>query len=235
MLNQFPFSDYLWCGSYRREVKEITPDADHTGYTIKARYWEPRQYLEAMKAHVNHSVEKAKPAPKESRAGMQLLLGVSTGLAVAAVLIKKGLPHAHHVLPQHTELLATLQAKPLIVYGACVALGLLVALFAQTIAGAGKRSSGDKARKDSAAGKKSAFDTPPVGENGRMVSVEEMAVGGSGGAEAQQGVTVEIETIRARYVVNAAGCYSVSPYSCCCLLLSLQLVVGEVVCVLASI
>ena len=38
-----------------------------------------------------------------------------------------------------------------------------------------------------------------------QVSVEDMKVGGSGSKRAMGGVTVGDETIRARYVVNAAG------------------------------
>jgi len=48
---------------------------------------------------------------------------------------------------------------------------------------------------------------PPksVGEGGRSITVDEMKIGGSGSVSALGGKVVETETIRARYVVNAAG------------------------------
>ena len=47
---------------------------------------------------------------------------------------------------------------------------------------------------------------PPigVGEDGK-VEVTDMLIGGSGSSRIQQGVTVETETVRARYIVNCAG------------------------------
>ena len=48
----------------------------------------------------------------------------------------------------------------------------------------------------------------PVGEGGAKVSVEDMKTGGTGGSAAVNGVTVTMETVRARYIVNAAGSYS---------------------------
>jgi len=48
-------------------------------------------------------------------------------------------------------------------------------------------------------------DTKSVGTGGAVVSVPEMATGGSGSSHVLGGVKVGTETIRARFVVNAAG------------------------------
>lgn len=44
-----------------------------------------------------------------------------------------------------------------------------------------------------------------VGSGGRQINIEEMKIGGSGSYSAVGGRVVETETIRARYIVNAAG------------------------------
>jgi L-2-hydroxyglutarate oxidase LhgO len=47
-----------------------------------------------------------------------------------------------------------------------------------------------------------------VGEGGSKVTVDEMKYGGSGSSTAMKGATVEIETVRCKYIVNAAGSFS---------------------------
>jgi len=44
-----------------------------------------------------------------------------------------------------------------------------------------------------------------IGLGGTAVEVSDMLVGGSGSSHIQQGVTVEKETVRAKYIVNCAG------------------------------
>ena len=187
---------------YRREVKEITPDADHKGYTIKARHWEPRHYVEAMKGEELKKAEQAKKAKAAAGRNPQLLFGAATGFALGAVLIKKVLPMAGKILPEHASLIAQITALPLVVYGVCVVLGLVVMLVLHTVFTSNSAADTDTPEL-------TCHDLQSVGSNGRMVTVEEMAKGGSGGASVMQGDTVAVETIRARYVVNAAGCYSV--------------------------
>jgi hypothetical protein len=113
---------------------------------------------------------------------------------------------AHMQLPQHADLIAQVLKVPLAVYGACLALGLALALVMHAVAAG-------SAPAEEATQAVSCMDIPAVGKDGRVVSVAEMAVGGSGGSATMQGETVEVETIRTQYVVNAAGCYSVSLFS----------------------
>lgn len=47
--------------------------------------------------------------------------------------------------------------------------------------------------------------TPPVGHGGTKVQVDDMLVGGSGSSAIVHGATVDIEEIKARYVINCAG------------------------------
>jgi hypothetical protein len=154
-----------------------------------------------MKAEEEKS---AKPAGKsKSDLAPHLLFGSAAGFAVGAVLVKKALPQALTKLPQHAELIAQLLKTPLVVYGACVVLGVVLVLLMHAV------TSG-AAPAEEPVQPASCMDIPPVGKDGRVVSVAEMAVGGSGGSATMQGETVEVETIRTQYVVNAAGCYSVS-------------------------
>jgi len=45
----------------------------------------------------------------------------------------------------------------------------------------------------------------PVGKGGHKVSVDDMLVGGSGASAIVDGVTVEMEEVKAKYVINCAG------------------------------
>lgn len=182
----------------RREVTAIAADEDHAGYTITARHWEPKQYLEALSA-LNEARDKAKSSP--GSAGHHLLLGMSTGFAIGAVLLKKGLPFLAKTLPEHTATINQVASAPAVVYVVLVVVCVLIALVAAP-----------NTRRDAKHKKEptSSLDIPSVGKDGRMVTVDEMQKGGSGGSSVMQGETVEMETIRTKFVVNAAGCYSVS-------------------------
>jgi L-2-hydroxyglutarate oxidase LhgO len=59
-------------------------------------------------------------------------------------------------------------------------------------------------------GKKNISNTPSssVGGGGRKVSVAEMMLGGSGSETAMNGVTIENETFKSKFIVNCAGGYS---------------------------
>jgi len=46
---------------------------------------------------------------------------------------------------------------------------------------------------------------PSTGTGGRKPTVDEMRVGGSGSCSVMNGVTVDTETVRARFVINCAG------------------------------
>ncbi len=181
----------------------IAADADHSGYTITARHWEPKQYLEALSAQ-NDARDKVKNSP--SSVGHHMLLGSSTGFAVGAVLLKKVLPFLAKKMPEHAEKINQVVNAPVMVYLVLIVVCILVALVAAPVA----RNDANKKKKST-----SSMDIPSVGKDGRMVTVEEMQKGGSGGSSVMQGETVEIETIRTKFVVNAAGCYSVNNYMLC--------------------
>lgn len=182
-------------------MEAIVPDADHKGYTITARHWEPASYIEAQKQKEEKPAKKTEA--RQSDFGMHLLIGSAAGFAVGAVATKKLLPIALLKFPQHAELFSLLEAHPLIVY--FVTLVVSVVLVLAFHSGAPSEEKVAPLKKAT-----SCMDIPTVGDNGRMVTVEEMKVGGSGSAAVMQGETVEVETIRTKYVVNAAGCYSVS-------------------------
>lgn len=188
--------------SGRREVTDIKANDDHSGYTITARHWEPKHYLDAIETLDKDRAD----SQKRGSVGHQLLFGSALGFALGAVVCKKLLPAAALNLPEHADKIQLLIGKPLVVYVALVIVCTLVALVLAPGGPSGKKAE-----------KKSSMDIPSVGTNGRMVTVEEMKKGGSGSASVMQGETVEIETIRTKFVVNAAGCYSVCSVGGICL------------------
>ena len=180
-------------------MTDIAEDANGQGYTVTARHWEPKNYVQAMK---EKSFQKKR---KESNSAIEpaMLIGGAAGFALGAVLMQKVLPFALGAHPAHAATIQLMLQNPLAVYGGCVVLCLIAAFTARAVhnssSGGGKFS-----------GPQSCMDIPAVGDNGRMVTVDEMKVGGSGSASVMQGETVEVESIRTSYIVNAAGCYSVS-------------------------
>lgn len=188
----------------RRHVENIVPDADHKGYTITARHWEPAHYLEATKKK-EAPAKKTKGEHRDSDIGIHLLFGSAVGFALGVVATKTLLPMASVKFPELAEQIKLLQDFPLAVYFITLLVSMAVVMVVRSALPAKDKAESKKQK----AGAASCMDIPPVGDNGRMVTIDEMRVGGSGSASVMRGETVEVETIRTKYVVNAAGCYSV--------------------------
>jgi hypothetical protein len=191
-------------------VIAIEPDADHKMYTITAKHWEPETYINAVKEQeAKRALRNAgKYASKGVHLGPQLLFGASSGLAVGAVVLKKGFPFLAQMLPEYAVLCQQLAAEPVLVYAATVTVCLLLVLLVRAIMG--EAAGIDRVDKKKVT---SAVEIPSVGKMGDAsrgeVTVPEMMVGGSGSQSVMKGEEVALEYIRARYVVNAAGCSSV--------------------------
>ena len=164
----------------RRQVTDIktSPNGDcETLFEIKARHWEPKSYIDS---------QKAKGGPLKPFA-MACLLASSTvfsGMGVYMALddnlndgIRKQALVASLVLmgSAFVTFLQYLTSRPKVV---------TVNEPAEQVA---KRSS------------------PPVGSGGSKIEVEDMFYGGSGWENAVNGETFEVETVTARYIINAAG------------------------------
>lgn len=170
----------------RRIVKQIEKSAD--GYfNITADHWEPKEYLEALE-----NQEKQK---KQKGVTSQLLLALMIGLAGAAVITQIILPESIAKEKYH-ELLEKLPGdRPYLQ----VVFPILSSIIAIVIFAITKPSQS----------KKSEAKVPEsVGTGGNPVGLDEMKLGGSGSAAVMNGRTVGTESIRTKYIVNAAGNYS---------------------------
>lgn len=160
----------------RREVSAIQADGAQ-GFTVHARHWEPRAYVRHMEApQVVSGAPVAAPVSTVKRDA--LLASGALGAAGA------GLALAGDSLPLGVALLGS---------------ALLVcawALFGVPQPAPPRPSA-----------PRTAFDIPPVNRSASpLVSVAQMATGGSGSSAVNDGTTVSMEKYRARFVVNCAGC-----------------------------
>ena len=166
-------------------MTDITKDESTGQFIIKAKHWEPQNYINYMKQGGG-----SKKGFLES-----LLSSVSMAVAVSLLLTRVVFKEkqALQMFPQLMEMLG--HDRP---WDVLITLTLIVII-----------TTGLMLRKTSAGERKGNGDlSPPVGEGGDLVSVDDMKVGGSGSCAVMDGKTIAIETIRSRYVVNAAGCYS---------------------------
>lgn len=168
----------------RREVaaiKQVDAKNPNSGFEVTVRHWEPLNYVEATK--------------KSSSGSSSIVTAGAVGVAAGVALTKVVLPYLekNHA---HISSVQLLLEQPHIVHLAMI---VLCTVFAFVL----------NSSFSSKGAHKSTFNIPAVGKGGSKVTVEEAKVGGSGSATVMRGETVEIETIRTRYVVNAAGGFSV--------------------------
>lgn len=165
----------------RREVTgiDIQKNGDETKdiFTIHARHWEPRNYIEATK--------------KGSFFVPALISFLVVGVPLA-ILCSPGL---RSMFETRFGLFNNIITPWLVAGFFTVGSAWWSALSKMG------HSSGGKTDLPSLVGDAS----PSVGNNGRPVTLDEMKVGGSGSSSAVNGETVAMETYRARFVVNCAG------------------------------
>jgi len=165
----------------RRQVTGITktpPNEDgETLFEIKARHWEPKSYIDS---------QKAKGGPLKPIV-MACLLASSTVFSGMGVYM---------ALDENLD--DGVRKQALIV--ALMLMGTSFVTFLQHLTSRPKVVAINEPAEQVA---KRA--SPPVGSGGSKVEVEDMFYGGSGWENAVNGETVEVETVTARFVVNAAG------------------------------
>jgi L-2-hydroxyglutarate oxidase LhgO len=178
----------------RRAVVSIEPPDKDELFTLKARYYEPKSYIEKVM-----TPNKGKKAD-----GMYVNFGSVLCVCLAAIL-GAFLSVTKKVTRDFSQLQADLsRMDDLVLVGAfagIVAL-MLLALFS-TASVAPKPAAIAELTEESLA-----KIAAPHGQGGSEITVEQMAVGGSGCAEVNDGQTVDIETYRTKYIVNCAGCAS---------------------------
>jgi len=172
----------------RREVSAITKNEESGEFTVTAKHWEPRNYIDYMN---QQQLGKGQGNFLE-----KLFTAVSMATAMTMVLTRVILKEAQ-VLSMYPDLKEMLShQRP---WDVVVSITLIIILTtAIMILKSGSPNSDAGVVATSA----------PVGEGGSLVSVEEMKVGGSGCSTAMDGKTVAMEEIKCQYVVNAAGCNS---------------------------
>jgi hypothetical protein len=168
-------------------VKQIEKTAD--GYfNITVEHWEPQEYLDAMDAQ--------RKKAKEGNVVYQAVSALMMGLAGAAIITQVLLPEPTvqekygHILQQlpgprpYVQVIFPLIALVVVV---------IVFIFSKPVPVKGGADG----------------PVPPsVGTGGTKIGIDEMKLGGSGSAAIMNGRIVGKETIRTRFVVNAAGNYS---------------------------
>lgn len=187
----------------RREVMEITKEKDGGEgagagdelFVLKVKHWEPQNYVDSLKKYGHGDKKDDGPPPNPFQKGMHGLLLVST-----VIMIGMG---AYLSLDTNIDADARQQAS-------LVTLVLIVAGFSSLTSFVQEITGGPNPGEAIA---KLPFQlivekcTPPVGseKDGSKVQVEDMFVGGSGSSKAVNGVVVEEEIVKAKYVINCAG------------------------------
>lgn len=167
----------------RREVTDITEDSDG-GFTITVNHWEPSAYLNAVYGSPKYMWFIA-------------LLAVVCGGVYYTTEIESS------ILVQHVIPLVNLPINQIKMglYGIStliIAVALQVFILGTKCVPADGLKFSDLVKKASR----------PTGTGGRKVEVEEMKTGGTGSQSVMGGRSFETETIKAKYIVNCAGCAS---------------------------
>jgi hypothetical protein len=179
------YSDSL--SSHRRIVKQIEKSADGL-FNLTVDHWEPADYLNAM--------ENQQKKNKQTSLIVQFLSAAALGLGAAALITQVLLPESI-AMERYGHLLQQFPSDRPYVHFAFPLIAMIIAwiTFLVTMPTSSRESSSSK--------------VPPTMETGdSTVGLDEMKLGGSGSAALMKGKVIEQETIRTRYVVNAAGNYS---------------------------
>lgn len=179
----------------RREVTAILKRDDDGYFKVEMRHWEPRDYVDARK-------KLGKPIDGSDEIISEVtLLGLVLRLCIsfpASILAVEGLIHFGYFDTSFKN-----DTKSVMTIIAFVSAALV--LFAPSLSGSSrKKRRGPSVLKDIVA-----KCPPPVGEgDDGKVTLKDMFTGGSGSRNVVHGVTVNTESVRTKYVINAAGSFS---------------------------
>jgi hypothetical protein len=161
----------------RRQVTDIKISDD--GLIVKARYWEPAQYIQSIKKH---------------SFGTEKMGGIVAAGMLALACVTVGQPEG----ASFTDA-ASLKPSTVVVAVASIAY-ILYELSTVLISPKVKRTTPIESLVKQVTTLESSGGTP--------VSVEDMKVGGSGSPHIQKAQTIRDEIISAKFVINCAGSYS---------------------------
>lgn len=174
----------------RREVTAIAKKEEDGCFEVDMRHWEPKEYVDVRKK-MGKSIDgsESKEISLVSLV-MRLCISFPASIAVMEGLIRFGL-----LEPTSRD-----DIKMVMTIVAFISTALVLFL----PGGGGKGRRGSSVLKDIIA-----KCPPPVGtgDDGK-VSLKDMFQGGSGSKTVQHGVTVGLEKVKAKYVINCAGSYS---------------------------
>ena len=159
----------------RRQVTSLSYDDIKKSWTVTLRHWEPQEYIEATK--------QLTPMRVAALAAITVLTLITSGMGLQLLLDD----NVHKTTRQYSALA---------LYTIILATSLIVSRHLNGNKSIPKTMPLTKLVKE--AGK-------PVGKGGKKVAVDEMLVGGSGASDIMDGVTVEMEQAKAKYVINCAG------------------------------
>mmetsp|Transcript_17299 Transcript_17299/g.26770 ORF Transcript_17299/g.26770 Transcript_17299/m.26770 type:complete len:698 (-) Transcript_17299:135-2228(-) len=159
----------------RRQVSAISHDQDTGLFTVEAQHWEPEPYI------------KASTGPKLTLSVVAIAL---TSLIFGAMGLYMSMDESLDEKTREHSAMAT--------YTSLVAGSLLVYRGLFNSNNAGNASPAPFKKLVEQAGH-------PEGTGGIKVEVNDMLVGGSGSSKIVNGKVIEVEKIKAKYVVNCAG------------------------------
>ena len=171
----------------RREVQTITEETDSECWALTVRHWEPAEYVKGKKLQKIGSIGKYSSIPPAV-----VFVAALTALVFLFVFSE------NYFLD---EMFKAAAATILGVFlGGSAMMTVMLHFLGRVLAVAkpNHRYFDDMKKLTEKAGK-------AIGVGGTPVTLSNMLVGGSGSSSIQQGVTVETEKIRARFIVNCAG------------------------------
>lgn len=187
----------------RREVQSITHDKDASVFTAQVRHWEPEAYVKSIS---NPSSASSSSSGETRIQWLRVGAGVLVSLSLL-VYYSTTLSIRDHQEPGSSPF-------SFLVAGLSALFGILAAIGSYHLSSSGQSQPpiSESTEKSPAATDKNIISHlvdqagPPIGSGDQgKVDVPDMLVGGSGSSKVQQGVTVEVESIRAKYIINCAG------------------------------
>jgi hypothetical protein len=182
----------------RREVESITKDendGNDGNFVIKVKHWEPKNYVESQKKYGMNDKNKNNgggEGPNSFQKAMHGMLLVSTCVMIAMGAYIA----ADDKVDSQSRQQASITTLVMIVAGFSS-----LSSFVNTLVGYNPGEALAKLPFEKIVEKCSR----PTGSGGTKVKVEEMFTGGSGSQNAVEGVKFAEESIKAKYVINAAG------------------------------
>ncbi len=171
----------------RRQVENIIQDVDG-GFTLQVNHWEPSVYLDNIGGNPNYLL-------------FTLLSSiVAIGVCYITNIHSTNVPNKA-IIDSILTILPLLSTTDNVLIAIYSISSLVLAVLLQILIVGEMGKSSDFGSLESSVKRA----TRPEGTGGRKVDIDEMKVGGTGSASVMNGRVVEVESIKCKYIVNAAG------------------------------